>query len=293
MKLSDYFDREALLRNGDFEMLGHAACRHSGLLVYCESIQYIHMANANAHVSCIVTSESLAGYADAAKGVVIESEPRLAFYLLHRRLIESGTGVYRVQGDVGEGCSIHPTARISDRCRIGCGVTINENVVICDGVTIGDNAFIDAGAIVGSEGILYISNCGVNETIRHGGGVVIGTGVTLLSNAVVVKSIHPSQLTVVGDHSIIGIASNIGHDAVLGKNCVVSGNCVIARGARLDDEVHIGTSSVIREYVRLGEKAQVKAGSIVVEDVLPGEAVSGNFAIRHRRHLMQFAREKG
>lgn len=293
MKLGDYFNNGLLFREGVFDTLGHAACRQPGVLVYCESIQYVRMANANANVTCVITSEQLAGYVDAEKGLAVEPEPRFSFYMLHRRLLEAGMGAHQVEGGIGEGCEIHQTARISDRCRIGRGVTIKENVVICDGVTIGDNVFIDIGAIIGSEGILYVSNNGRNETVRHGGGVVIGEGATLLGNAVVVKSVHPSQLTVVGDHSIVGIASNIGHDAVLGKNCVVSGNCVIARGASLGDGAYVGTSSMIREYVHLGEKAQVKAGSIVVESVRPGEAVSGNFAIRHGRHLRQFAREKG
>lgn len=292
MKLSDHFGKPALLCDGDFSMLGHAASHQPGTLVYCESIQYVRLANENENATCVITNELLAGNVAPGKGIVVDASPRASFYSLHKALVRNGVGAHHVEGRVGRGCSIHPTARISGKCNIGDGVTINANAVVCDGVVIGDNVFIDVGAVVGSEGILYVSNDGANETIRHGGGVVIGKGVTLLSNSVVVKSIHPSQLTVVGDHSIVGIASNIGHDAVLGRNCVVSGNCVVARGARLGDGAFVGTSSVIREYVNLGDKAQIKAGSIVVEDVASGEAVSGNFAINHRKHLMQFARER-
>lgn len=292
MKLSDYFEPDVLRRDASFEQLGHAASQEAATLVYCESIQYIRMANANANVQAVITNDVLAESVDAEKGLLIDASPRLLFYELHKQLISDGLGLHRVEGRVGEGCIIHPSARISKKSSIGCNVIINENVVICDGVTVGDNTFIDVGTVIGSEGILYVCKDGMNETVRHGGGVVIGEGVTLLANSVVVKSIHPSQLTMVGDHSIVGIASNVGHDAVVGKNCVISGNCVVARGARLNDGVYVGTSSVIREYVNLGEKAQVKAGGIVVGHVGAGEVVSGNFAIRHRRHLMQLAKEK-
>jgi UDP-3-O-[3-hydroxymyristoyl] glucosamine N-acyltransferase len=293
LKLSVFFSDGCVRRDSDFEWLGHTSCQQGMILVYCETIQYIYIANQNSHVACVITNEALSEYVSTDKGMVVEETPRLAFYKLHKKLLQTADGVHQVEARMGKNCKIHPTAQLSDKCSIGDGVTINENAVICAGVTIGDNAFIDVGVVVGSEGNLHVSVNEMTETIRHGGGVVIGKGATLLTNSVVVKSIHPSQLTVVGDYSIIGIASNIGHDANVGKNCVVSGNCVIARGGLVGDQVLIGTSSVVREYVSIGEKAEVKAGSIVVEDILAGESVSGNFAVRHRKHLMQYAKSRG
>ncbi|MDD5171008.1 MAG: DapH/DapD/GlmU-related protein, partial [Syntrophales bacterium] len=109
---------------------------------------------------------------------------------------------------------------------------------------------------------------------------------------VFVRSIHPTLFTTIGDHAIIGIASNIGHEAQIGKNCVVSNNCVIARMARIEEGAWIGTSSFIREYIRIGRSAKVMAGSIVIRDVANGQSVSGNFAVDHRLNAMEYLRRQ-
>ena len=96
----------------------------------------------------------------------------------------------------------------------------------------------------------------------------------------------------IGDHAIVGIASTIGHEAHLERNCVVSGNCVIARRARIGEGAWIGTSATVREYVRIGARASVKAGSVVIEDVAEEAEVSGNFAGPHRKRLLQYLRDK-
>lgn len=292
MRLCDFFTSDVVQRDGQFSTLGHTDNQSSELLVYCGTIHYVHAANKNALVSCVITDTTLAEQVLDEKGLIVVDDPRATFYWLHNELLKSLKGLHKLEPLIGKNCSIHPTAQISDNCRIGNGVTIKENVVIADGVTIENDVFIDVGVVVGSEGILYTTVDGDNKSIRHGGGVIIGEGATLLSNCVVVKSIHPSQLTIIGKHTIIGIASNIGHDVVLGANCVVSGNCVIARGAVIGDSVFIGTSSVIREYIKVGDNGQVKVGSIVVEDISAGETVSGNFAIQHRAHLKQFAKDR-
>jgi UDP-3-O-[3-hydroxymyristoyl] glucosamine N-acyltransferase len=175
---------------------------------------------------------------------------------------------------------------------VGIGVVISEHVVVKGDVIIGDGCFIDVGAIIGAEGLLYYKDADANRRISHRGGVVIGTNATILANAVVAQGIHPGRPTVVGEHAIVGIATNVGHEAVLGKNVVISGNCVIARGAQIGDGAWIGASATVREYVQVGERANVKAGSVVVEDVPAGSEVSGNFAIPHNRRILQYLREK-
>jgi UDP-3-O-[3-hydroxymyristoyl] glucosamine N-acyltransferase len=107
-----------------------------------------------------------------------------------------------------------------------------------------------------------------------------------------VRSIHDSLLTTIGDHTIIGIASNIGHEAQIGRNCVISGNCVIARRARIEEGAWIGTSSFVREYVKIGKFAKVMAGSVVIQDVGEKQSVSGNFAIDHRVNAMEYLKRR-
>ena len=290
MKLSEYENIGILQRDGSFKALGHADSNVKGTLAYGDTVFYIDRANKNENISCLITKREYAKQVDASKGLLLCQNPRDAFYELHNELLTKNLIDLKLNCTVGKGCEIHPRAIVSRKTKIGNNVVISENAVIKDNVIIGDNTFIDAGVVIGNEGLLYITKQGRHCRVKHGGGVEIGENVAILSNAVVVKSIHETLLTRIGDNSIIGIMSAIGHEAQIGANCVISGNCVIARRATVKDGAWIGSSSVVREYISIGENAQVMAGSVVVKDVAPGKSVSGNFAVDHSKRLKDFLR---
>ncbi|MDO9536869.1 MAG: hypothetical protein Q7J68_00940 [Thermoplasmata archaeon] len=290
MRLSDFYHGESLIRDGRFSLLGYVDSSKKDTLAYCDIFSYVVRAMQNENVSCVITTGELADHVDATKGLIVSSNPRNEFLKFHNKLVEEDLIRLEIDYGIGEKCIFHPTAIISKRSKIGNNVIINENVVIKDNVMIGDNTFIDTGAVIGCQGLLYIIENDKHIFVRHAGGVKIGSNVTILSNAVIAQSINNSCLTEIGDYSIIGIATSIGHEARIGVKCVISGNCVIARRAFVDDGAWIGSSAVIREHVIIGKDAQVKTGSIVVKDVGNNQAVSGNFAMDHNRHLRQYIR---
>ncbi len=292
MKLSDYFEKADIATNGEFLTLGHAGSQAKGTLVYCDTIFYLEIAKRNENVSCIITTNDLASKVGGAKGLVCSPNPRNAFYRFHNWLVENNGYRLEIEYGIGSNCHIHPSAQVSKRTSIGNHVTVAENAVIKDGVAIGDHTFIDAGAVIGGDGILYITEGGNNIFVKHAGGVQIGRSVSVLSNAVIARSIHNSRLTTIGENTIVGITSNIGHEAQIGRNCVISGNCVIARMTEISEGAWIGTSSFIREYVKIGRFAKVMAGSVVVKDVEEKQEVSGNFAIDHKTNLMQYLKRQ-
>lgn len=291
MRLSEFNEGAEITRDGDFATLGYVDSGVQGTLVFCDVVSYLERARQNTNVSCVITTQDLAQQALSKWGVAISPRPRIAFYRIHNRMQREGLYPgFGFEYGIGAGCSIHSSAIIGDRVRIGANTIVDERVVIKDYTFIGDGCHIHAGAVIGCDGILHMDEGNGIQTIPHAGGVLIGNGVGILANAVVVRSIHYSPLTEVGDHSIVGIASNIGHEARVGCNCVISANCVIARRARISDGAWIGTSSMIREHITIGRSARVMAGSIVVKDVADLQSVSGNFAVEHRRNLLEYAR---
>ena len=281
-RLSDFVQHGDLVRDGLFAETGNADSGSAGTLVYCDTVFHLEVAIENANVTCIITTPALAQRV-VEKGLVVAANPRTAFYRLHQRLLT------RARADTA---GIHPSAIVSPEARVGRGVTIGERAVIMGGVEIADGCYVDAGAILGAEGLLYYQDSGANRRVHHRGEVRIGKQVCILANAVIVRGIHPGLPTIIEDYAMVGVASTIGHESSLGTNAVVAGNCVIARRARIGDGAWIGTGSVVREYVRVGSGASVKAGSVVIEDVPDGAEVSGNFAVAHRRRLMQFQRDR-
>lgn len=293
MTLKDFFLTDAVVRGGSFVHLGHADSPSPETLAYADAVAYVDAANANPNVCAVITKPEHAGRVSKDKGLAVAPDPRRAFYDIHNFMLEQDSHRLGMTFGRGTNVHIHPSAVVSEKTSIGHNVTIGENVVIKDGVAIGNNVVIDAGAVLGAEGLLYYDDeQGRHRRIKHAGGVVIGHDVTILSGAVVAKSVTPSKMTSVGSRSIIGIQANIGHEAFIGENCVISGNCVIARNAKLGDNVWVGASSFLRENITVGAGAKIHVGSVVVDSVKEGQAVSGNFASDHKKRLADFARSK-
>lgn len=286
MKLSQFFKKEDIVRDGEFIALDNANSCTKGTLAYCDTVHYFETANENDNVTCMIVHQEYVDRTKPNKGLVSAVNPRNEFFKLHNYLLANNIMMPQIEFGLGQNCTIHPSAVVSERTRIGNNVTIDENAVVRDYAVIGDNSFIGAGAVVGSEGLLYITENGNRIHIKHAGGVKIGNNVAILSNAVIARAIHNTVFTVVGDHSIVGILADVGHEAQIGRNCIISGNCVIARRVQIEDGAWIGSSCVVREYVKIGTGAQVMAGSVVINDVEANQSVSGNFAINHQKHLL-------
>lgn len=283
-RLSDHFSTAEVLRDGSFAYLDEAGTTQPDSLVFCQNLAFLETANANSNVAAVITTPELAAEARAA-GVVVSTNPRLAFFRLYRQFVAAGVAYPPMKFGLGKGCDIHPSAVVSPRTRIGDHVTIAANAVIEDFVEIGDNTYIGANAVIGAEGMMTVwEEDGSPLVVKHAGGVVIGRDVVILAGAVIAKSLYRS-FTSIGDYCQIGILANIGHGVRVGERCVISGNCVVTGRTTLGERVWMGVSASIAPGLHIGADVQIKMGSIVVHDVLPGQVVSGNFALPHNVNM--------
>lgn len=110
--------------------------------------------------------------------------------------------------------AIHPTAIISDNCKIGRGVLISAGTIINPGTVIGDNVVIYTGSIIEhntilknhvyiSPGVILSGTVTIKENTFIGSGAVvipkitIGKNVLIGAGAVVVEDI-PDNVVAVG-----------------------------------------------------------------------------------------------
>lgn len=292
MKLSDCKMQGVVIRDVEFQRLGSTDATCAGLLVYVDSLTYLCSALENPSVRAVITTSELADQVPEKLGLVVAQAPRDVFYDIHQQFLDQSMYVFPFSPGVGTGCKIHASAFFSDGCSIGDNVRIGEHVTILAPVWIGSNVTIEAGAKLGMEGILYRKANGMPRLIPHGGYVRIHDNAVLMSNSVVVRSVHDTDVTEVGSFALIGLGSIVGHEAKIGARAVVSNQCVIARKSVIGAGAFLGTNATIKENIRIGDGAKVMAGSVVIEDVLPGAIVSGNFASDHRSRMIDFARAK-
>jgi acyl-[acyl carrier protein]--UDP-N-acetylglucosamine O-acyltransferase len=290
MKLSDYAAGSTIVRDADFFRLGYVDSDCSGLLAFADSLKYLYVAKANPKLACLITTAELAEKAGAVPGLMIADSPREVFYQIHLRFIKESCYAIPFESGIGTGCNIHPSAMIADGCRIGDNVTIGEQVVIRAQVWIGSNVTIEAGVKLGVDGILYNKTNDGPKLIPHAGYVRIHDHAILMTNSVVVRSVHDTDVTEVGRGSLIGLASIVGHEAKVHDYAVISNQCVLARRCVIGKGAFVGTQVMIKEHVEVGDGASVMAGSVVINDVPCGATVSGNFATDHRHRMLEFMR---
>lgn len=182
--------------------------------------------------------------------------------------------------------TIHPTAWISEKARVGKNVAvgaftyIGESVTLEDGVTIHARCSIHEGAIIGENSVIH-SGCVIRE------GVEIGKRCIIQNNAVIGADgfgyakqddgswykIYQAGTVVIEDDVEIGAGSTVDRGTL--------GETRIGKGTKIDNLVHVGHGSTVGRDSLLCAQAGL-AGSTVVGNqvILAGQVgVAGHLTI--------------
>ena len=154
---------------------------------------------------------------------------------------------------IGYGSTIHSWTRLTN-VRIGEGVTIRnscviEDSVVADGATIGPFARLRAGADIGEK-------AGIGNFVE-------------VKKSRVGRGTKAAHLTYLGD-ATLGDRVNIGAGTVTCNYDGVRKNETI-----IEDEVRIGSDTMLVAPVRVGRGSMTGAGSVVTKDVPPDSLAVG------------------
>jgi UDP-3-O-[3-hydroxymyristoyl] glucosamine N-acyltransferase len=168
----------------------------------------------------------------------------------------------------------HPTAYVHSDTTIGDGTKIYANVSIYAGVKIGKNCTIHSGSTIGADGFGYEQDQnGTWFKIAHLGGVVIGDNVEIGANTCIDRGTLGD--TIIDDGTKIDNLVHIAHNVHVKKNAMIIANAMVAGSAVIGEGAWIAPSSSIREGRKIGDRALIGLGSVVVKDVAPGITVMG------------------
>ena len=175
-----------------------------------------------------------------------------------------------VDVEIGADTTIRPGSHIGTRSVIGSGVVIGPNTQIT-GSRVGDNAIVDGARVLDSivgEG----ASVGSNALVRHG---------TELKPRSKVGNLTEIKNSVIGSDSSVSHFSYVG-DAAVGENVNIGAGTITCNfdgknkhRTVIEDDVLIGSSTMLIAPVTIGKAARTGAGSVVRVDVMAGDTVAG------------------
>ena len=289
MKLSEFFQKDVLLRDAEFDCIGLLMSRpEKRMLTFLEDAKYFPELKENADVSAVICSPAVIDLVDGLKlGIAVASEPRQCIANLHNELCMDERYIGQsFATKIGNGCQISPEAYIAPQnVVIGDRTIIGEKAVIKEGTVIGDDCFIHSGCVVGGCGFEFKKQDGIPRKVLHKGKVQIGDRVEILQLSSIMRAVYPWDATVIGTDTKISSMVSISHAVKIGERTMISACSCVAGSAKIGSDVWLGVNSTISDRIIIGDHARISLGAVVTKNVPENVTVSGNFAIEHHKFL--------
>jgi len=186
--------------------------------------------------------------------------------------------------------TIHPTAIIHPKARMGEGVEIGPYCVIGPDVVLGDrvhlisHVVIDGRTTIGDDSIVYpfaslgqapqdLKYRGEPSTLEVGARNRIREQVTMNPGTE-----GGGMVTKIGNDGLFMVGAHIAHDCILGDHIIMANNATLAGHVTLGDFAFVGGISAVHQFVRIGAHAWVGGMTGVERDVIPFGQVMGDRA---------------
>ncbi len=200
--------------------------------------------------SVIFTNLSRAGRLDKKIQTSFFESLRLLWHaIVEQKQILSASGAV----EIGQGCSIHPSAIITGPAKIGSNVSIGAGAII-DNCTIGDNVNIDAGCM------LYQSTVGNNCFLPFRAALYL---TSVMENVIIAQNTC-LQMCVIGRNSFVGAGSTFTDFNLVAQKPIRATN----RDGELEDVGQIVLGSGIGHNCRIGSGMVVFPGRMIESDTI-------------------------
>lgn len=270
---------------------GATGSRQNNILCYVVSETYLKIALENDNVTCIILNNELikANLNFKNKGILVANDPVQTYLKINNFFYENGFLTLDYDFKIAESATIDKSSCIAESVFVGENVKIGRNCIIHGNTIIHDNCIIEDNVTIGNEGLYFKRNSdGYLHRIYSSGGVEIFKDVEVLNGSSIQRSHDLGMLTTIGEGTKVSVNVNVGHASTIGQHTLISGNVQIAGRAKIGNYCWIGTSSTISDSVVIGDRSQVRIGSVVIQNLLDEQDVSGNFAYSHKARLRNY-----
>jgi UDP-3-O-[3-hydroxymyristoyl] glucosamine N-acyltransferase len=293
------------------------AAATAGSLVFAEEQASFAAAQTSSATAVLAAPEIADAAGPSALPVLRIRQPRLAFAQaaillrepppaasIHATAVVAPTaqiaanvsiGAHACVGDgaiIGAATTIGPGAIVGAGVRIGSHCRIYPRVVLYPGTTLGDCVVVHAGAVLGADGFGYVRDRATGEYTQfpQQGTLIVEDNVEIGANTTIDRG--ALQETRIARGAKLDNLIHIGHNCTIGRNVVIaaqtgiSGSSVVGDGAILGGQVGMGDHATIGPGVIVGGQ-----GGILPQKKLlgPGIVFWGTPAKPLRAYLKELA----
>lgn len=182
------------------------------------------------------------------------------------------TAIISSKAKLGDNNIIHPFTIIEDDVEIGNGCEIGPSAVIYNGARIGNRVKINQSASIAHKP--QDLKFGNESTYFYvGDDTVIHEFVTLH------RGTKETGFSRVGKNCLLMAYTHVAHDCVVGDNVILANTVQIAGHVHIEDWVIMGGESGVHQFCKIGKHAMVGVNSVAVKDV-PPFVISGRFPLK-------------
>lgn len=195
------------------------------------------------------------------------------------------------QADVSAPVEIHATAIVAKGAQLGRGVQIGPysmvgpKVILGDNVHIGSHVTVENRTSVGARTMIHqFATVGViPQDLKFKGEdaeLIIGEENSIRPYVnLSIGSASGGGKTLIGRRNLLMVYVHVGHDCHIGDNCVIVNGVSLGGHVLLQDHAFVGGHAAVHQFCRIGSRAMIAGGSMVVQDVPPFVMVQGDRAV--------------
>lgn len=186
--------------------------------------------------------------------------------------------------------TIHSTAIVSSKAKLGDNIIISPFVIIEDDVEIGNDCEI------GPSAVLYNgARIGNRVKINQGASVAhkpqdlkfgneqtfffVGDDTVIHEFVTLHRGTKETGFSRVGKNCLLMAYTHVAHDCVVGDNVILANSVQIAGHVHIEDWVIIAGTCGVHQFCSIGKHAMIGVNTVAVKDV-PPFVLSGRFPLK-------------